>query len=187
MVCNTKAVLFQLDRTTFRYVLAQNEESKNAEVFEQCKKVDVFSDLTDDQIHKISDSVQTVGYNAGTTIFRKGAIGDIFYMIREGKVRISGLGDNFTDTILADGDYFGERALITGEPRAATATAETKVSLMAIDGETFVQLLGPLHDVLANNMNIRVITSIKIFENLTMTEKNAFPRPSSTPPSKRAT
>lgn len=45
---------------------------------------------------------------------------------------------------LQEGDHFGELALITREPRAATVTALTPVVLMALDRDAFHELLGPL-------------------------------------------
>lgn len=107
----------------------------------------------------------------GDVIIRKGAEGNVFYMIKEGSVKVSDAGQQFSDHILSAGDYFGERALLTGEPRAATVTAVTKTVLMALDRETFNGLLGPLREVIDHNMNMRVLSSIKLFDKLSRTEK----------------
>ena len=52
-----------------------------------------------------------------------------------GTVRVTDVGDGKTypDHNLGQGEYFGERALITGEPRAANIRAVTNVILMALD------------------------------------------------------
>ncbi len=92
-------------------------------------------------------------------------------MIKSGTVRVHDVGSQFADQTLTAGDYFGERALITGEPRAASVSAVSEVVVMALDRESFNNLLGPLKEVLDHNMNIRVLSSIKLFENLTMQEK----------------
>jgi CRP-like cAMP-binding protein len=52
------------------------------------------------------------------------------------------------------GSYFGERALITDEPRAATVTAVADSKLLAMDRAAFLRLLGPITDLLARNMEI---------------------------------
>ena len=48
----------------------------------------------------------------------------------------------YPDHKLGPGEYFGERALITGDPRAANIVAVTNVVLMAIDRVSFNSLLG---------------------------------------------
>jgi CRP-like cAMP-binding protein len=57
---------------------------------------------------------------------------------------------------IGPGLYFGERALLTGEPRAANITALTNVVLMALDRESFTSLLGPLKEV--SYLRVRVIS-----------------------------
>ena len=91
-------------------------------------------------------------------------------MIKEGTVVVD-VGDQFSQSTLGPGEYFGERALITGEPRAATITAQTKVLLMALDRDAFNSLLGPILDLLTHNSNLRVLNSVKLFANLTNSER----------------
>lgn len=50
--------------------------------------------------------------------------------------------------LVIDTQYFGERALINEEPRTATVTAATPVTLMALDKDAFDELLGPLQRVM---------------------------------------
>lgn len=46
------------------------------------------------------------------------------------------------------GDYFGERALLTGEPRAAKVITRTAVEALKLDRHSFTMLLGPLEHLL---------------------------------------
>ena len=52
-------------------------------------------------------------------------------------------------TRLGPTQYFGELALLRNEPRAASVKAVTAVDLLALSRDKFVQLLGPLQDILA--------------------------------------
>ena len=58
---------------------------------------------------------------------------------------------------LAAGDYFGEMALLLEEPRHANVIAMEEVTTLTLNREQFVQLLGPLRDLLDRQMRIRVL------------------------------
>lgn len=53
----------------------------------------------------------------------------------------------------AHGDYFGELALLKGDPRAANVIAKTKLKVVSLDRDSFKRLLGPLDDILKRNMD----------------------------------
>lgn len=95
----------------------------------------------------------------------------MFYMIKDGTVSVQDVGDKFKAHKLGPGDYFGERALMTNEPRAATVIADTKVIVMALDKVAFHRLLGPIQEVLDYNLSMRVLNSVKLFEKLTPQER----------------
>lgn len=175
---DTVGSLFALDRDTFRYTLAKSSSSRSKEIQEALSKVPLLQHLFDHQIAKIVDTVEIIPYNPGDYIIRKGSQGNVFYMIKEGIVKIADIGSKsqFADHTLKAGDYFGERALITGEPRAANVIAETKVVLMALDRMSFNSLLGPLREVIDHNMNMRMLNTIKLFANLTDDERNRVVR-----------
>ncbi len=77
--------------------------------------------------------------NAGDTLFNEGDKGDVMYLIRDGKVKITkGKGDDEKVlAVLKEGDFFGEMAIIDGSPRSASAIAATPVTMLVIDKETF--------------------------------------------------
>ena len=52
------------------------------------------------------------------------------------------------------GDFFGERALIKNEPRAANVIAATDCSVVSLDRHSVKRLLGPLEDLLKRNFEI---------------------------------
>jgi CRP-like cAMP-binding protein len=103
--------------------------------------------LDESTISRFINAMTPVKFKKDDQIVQKGQVGTVFYIIQEGKVKIHdiGLGDSqYEDQIFGPGDSFGERALLTGEPRAANATALTDVSTLAMDRETFEETIGPL-------------------------------------------
>lgn len=171
------AQLFSLDRDTFRYTLAKSSSERSHHIQHSLARVPLLSGLTPLQLSKISEAVEIVKFQAGQSVFKKGSEGNIFYMIKEGSVRVTDVGSGaFNDHTLTTGAYFGERALITGEPRAANVVAETACVLMALDLESFNSLLGPLREVLDHNLNMRVLENIKLFSNLTERERSKVSR-----------
>jgi len=51
------------------------------------------------------------------------------------------------------GDYFGERALLKNETRAATVIANSSpTKCMVLDRRSFVRMLGPVDEILMRNM-----------------------------------
>ena len=50
------------------------------------------------------------------------------------------------------GDYFGELALLKGEPRAANVISSSDCKLIMLDRKSFKRLLGPLDEILKRNI-----------------------------------
>jgi cAMP-dependent protein kinase regulator len=52
------------------------------------------------------------------------------------------------------GQYFGERALIKNEPRAANIVCKTDCTFVSVDRHSFKRLMGPLDAILRRNMEV---------------------------------
>jgi len=84
-----------------------------------------------------------VSYPAGTVLFREGEPGAEMFLIVVGAVRLRkkmGIGER-TLALLGPGEFFGEMAILTGEPRSATATVEEDARLVPIDAAMLEQLV----------------------------------------------
>jgi signal transduction histidine kinase len=81
-------------------------------------------------------------FEPGEVIFREGDPGSCFYLIAGGTVRISKGEGEESETLDVAGvnQFFGEMAVIDGQPRSATATAEEACRLGKIDTVGFEQL-----------------------------------------------
>src|SRR5581483_10375614 len=88
----------------------------------------------------VAERMRRATYEAGRAIVRQGEVGDRFYLIRRGSVDVlmaqPGAEPRKVAT-LKEGEFFGERALITGEPRNATVVAREEVEAYTLDQADF--------------------------------------------------
>ncbi len=109
------------------------------------KSIHIFSGLDDAVINEILEFLQRETYRQNSVIFESGDAGDAAFIIHSGRVRIylrTEDGKQVTFATLSRGDLFGERSIIRGEPRSASAMAITDdVVLYRISQDSFEGLL----------------------------------------------
>ena len=167
-IANTDCRLWKVDQRTFRYMLANNNANQQKDVLDVLRKVQFLANLEEGMLIKIADALTTVSFQEGDRIINKGDVGEVFYILKEGRVKVHdiGLGDSqYVDQVMGPGDFFGERALLTGEPRNANVTAETASVTLCLSRETFEKTLGPLQDLIDFAMKKRVLMGVPIFAN----------------------
>lgn len=167
-LANTVCRLWKVDQKTFRYMLANNTNAQQKDINEVLRKVPFLSELDDHDLMRVSDALTSVTFPEGERIINKGDIGEVFYIIREGttKVHDIGFGDStYVDQPLGPGDFFGERALITGDPRVANVTATSSCTCLCLSRETFDKVLGPLQGLIDNAMKKRTLLGVPLFSN----------------------
>ena len=92
-------------------------------------RVPLFRDLSAAAIASISEELNAESFSDGNVIIRRGEIGDRMYLILTGTVEVAAATGPVR---LQAGDYFGEHALLTNEPRSATVTARGRVRLLSL-------------------------------------------------------
>jgi CRP-like cAMP-binding protein len=102
-------------------------------------EIPLFAGLSKRHLGRIADVASTKRYAPGTTIALVGKPADAFFVILDGSVRVATPGDRRIE--LGAGDFFGEMALIDGEPRSATVTAGSDVFVLTIARAKFLKLL----------------------------------------------
>jgi CRP-like cAMP-binding protein len=121
--------------------------------------IDLFRPLTDEEMSLAASRFRQLHYAAGERLIEEGSPGDSFFVIDRGEVEVSKqLGAKRRSLArLMEGQFFGEMALLTGEPRSATVVALTDVDVFTIDKAGF-------HDVLVKNPTIAVDISAILSE-----------------------
>lgn len=100
-------------------------------------------------------------FNKGQVIFREGQSAKQAYLIRSGKVAIyKDVNDRKTFvTFMVPGQILGEMAIITGEPRSASAEAAEFCELLVMDKKTLQNALNdtlPIIKALLNQLIVRI-------------------------------
>jgi NTE family protein len=105
--------------------------------------VPIFAGLDEPILDQLADHTTTVHLEAGEWLFRTGDPGDALYVVRAGRLEVvadEGAGEALLRA-LGRGAVVGELALLAAEARSASVRAARPTELIAIERETFEQLL----------------------------------------------
>jgi len=93
-------------------------------------------------------------------IIKEGDEGKDLYFLVEGEAFASKVleegGEETEVKTYHKGDYFGELALLNGDPRAANVKARTDVVCVTMDRHSVKRMFGPLDEILKRNMDLYV-------------------------------
>jgi CRP/FNR family transcriptional regulator/CRP/FNR family cyclic AMP-dependent transcriptional regulator len=109
------------------------------------QKVPVLQGCTRHQLRAVAGISRVVEVPTGALLTRKGQPGDAFFLILDGSAWV--VVSRRERERLGPGDFFGEMALVDGEPRSATVVAETDLRLLVIRREHFWKLLDTVPDL----------------------------------------
>ena len=170
----TKCKLFRLARNDFQFTLSQNMRKGNTRKETALRKQPLLADLSSDQMGKLIDVTETMLFDKGQVIIKKGGKGDMFFILTSGTVEFSDYNDKGEkNSITPDSkqNYFGEKALLHDAPRAATCTALTSVECLVLNRKDFQETLGDLKEVMDQNLKRRILNSVNLFKNLGRKQK----------------
>ena len=105
------------------------------------RQVPLFESLDDDAARELCKLLETLDCEADKVLFRAGDAGDAMYVIERGKVRIcvqATDGHELTLAELGRGDFFGEMALLIGQPRSANAVVAEEARLAVLSRAHFL-------------------------------------------------
>jgi ATP-binding cassette subfamily B protein len=107
------------------------------------QSIPLFSKLESEALNELSKWLTVEQFAAGQDVVRQGDAGDKLYIIGRGQVDVVaqvGASERHV-CILEAGDYFGEMALLVGEPRNATVRSVVPTQLYSLAQTDFMTLL----------------------------------------------
>jgi CRP/FNR family cyclic AMP-dependent transcriptional regulator len=113
-------------------------------------KHQLFRGLAREIRERIAAYATTRSVKRGVTIVTRGDAGTCLFLVCNGTVEIANLsaaGKKAIVSLVREGEFFGEVALLGGQPRTADAVAFTDCVLMVIERRDFLPLLRKHSDV----------------------------------------
>jgi putative ABC transport system ATP-binding protein len=109
-------------------------------ICEFLRAVEVFRALTPAQLTHVAEKMTKRQFAAGETVVREGEAGEEFFLISEGEVDV--VRADHEVARLGRGEFFGEVALISGEPRNATVVATEPLDTFVLGKSDFQAAVG---------------------------------------------
>lgn len=109
---------------------------------ERLSAVDIFAPLSTEQMAQLAASSANHVFAPGELVIRAGDEGSSMFVVHNGRVNVQ-INDNGKPRSVAtlhEGDFFGEMALFTGEPRTANVVALEETEVLEIDYQAMKHL-----------------------------------------------
>ncbi|KAL2091581.1 hypothetical protein ACEWY4_013844 [Coilia grayii] len=161
IIAKQQGALWALGRATFHRLIVKNNAKKRRMYEAFVESVPLLKSLELSERMKIVDVLGMKSFKDGELIIKQGDEADCFYIVESGVVKIMmksktkarpvGNGEVEIARCLR-GQYFGELALFTNKPRAASAYAVGETKCLVMDVQAFERLLGPCKEIMKRNI-----------------------------------
>ncbi len=108
------------------------------------RSVPLLAHLSDEEAASIERATRERTYPKNSVIVFEGDPGDALFVVRTGQVKVVLIGEDGREVILSvlrDGDFFGEMALIDDQPRSAHVIAMESSTLLVLHRDDFFRCL----------------------------------------------
>ena len=120
-----KSTCWVLDRETFVNIIKDSAVAQREKYEKILKNVEILETLNEYEIGRLADVLNRRKYDKGDYIVKEGDTGKEFYILESGKA--SAIKGTKVSMTYKEYDYFGELALLTNKPRAASVVADVVI------------------------------------------------------------
>jgi cAMP-dependent protein kinase regulator len=158
IIADGPSLLWCLDRDTFNHIVKDSSRKRREKYENFLTQVKILEKMEPYERSVLSDAFVEESFTAGDTVIKVGEEGTKFFLVEEGELvatkALSAHEEAKEVMRYKAGDYFGERALLKNEPRAANVIAKSDCKLVSVDRHSFKRLMGPLDTIMRRNMEI---------------------------------
>lgn len=104
------------------------------QIADRLSAVEIFAPLSTDELHQLATATVGHVFAPGETLIRAGDEGSSMFVVHNGRVavQVPDRAGPRTVATLTEGNFFGEMALFTGEPRTANVVAVDETEVLEI-------------------------------------------------------
>ena len=177
VISDSPSTLFRVDQKTFRYILQTQRELAEHDKKVLLQGVPFLRDLDETDLSRLAEAMIPRRFAAGELLAAKGDPADAFFILQEGKVRVTDFDagqTKYQDHDLGPGDYFGESAMIREEQRMANFRGKTKGIALTIDKRLFQERIGDFSDLIHKSQDKKKLVSEGYCYQLTQVPQNVL-------------
>jgi CRP-like cAMP-binding protein len=103
-------------------------------IIDRLSAVEIFAPLSAEETQQLAAATATHVFAPGEAVIKAGDEGASMFVVHRGRVQVlvTENGRPRTIAVLSEGDFFGEMALFTGEPRTANVVAMEETEVLEI-------------------------------------------------------
>ncbi len=117
--------------------MAEPEEQQGD--LERFRDFAILTDLSPSDLRQVTRYLRPMRYRSGEQVYQANTPADALYFLDRGQVYVQSLDGN--GWILGEGETFGERSVLSGDPHSSTVIAETDIDVWMLEKDDFDELM----------------------------------------------
>jgi len=117
------------------------QASKRERILNALRRIEFLSVLSQEELEVVAQETKLQVYLPGEVVVRQGDVGTEFFFILDGQADVRKGEEEAGSAVaaLSPMQFFGEMALLTGEPRSATIVAKTRLEVLVLSKEALAR------------------------------------------------
>jgi len=143
--------------------MSVDEQQDVAEYVGFLRNVPLFEALSESEVAEVASNLVEESFEQAAHIIKEGDPGESMYLLKSGSATATKEGFEF-EIDYQPGDFFGELALLTANPRGASITATTECVALKVERKQFMLLVGKASTLLERNREMYDMVNQELME-----------------------